>query len=511
MKNNKTFLFFLIIFLIAPLAILSQEKAITVKDYKEKVIKDYYRFQRTEDGQLLDSILRFIKLNKIDVEEDTIKSKIYYLNGVKNLFLTRYDKAEETFLKSYELAEKTNDILLKGTIFNSRGVTITKGSANYKKAKVLFEKAVVEYKKINEIPQQIDAYYNLTVNAKRRCKWEESNKYAFEFLKLLNKYEEKITGLRRMHYFIGHNYLRLKKYDDAFRNLKIAEGITFKDDSFSFTTSLINETYGKLHEEKKEYKKALERYKNVTNNLREANKETEKRIEDFYTRELELENELQEKGKEIIKDQNRIILWSVLTIVLLVVLILTQIFYWKKNKEKNREIKELNKELAGLIVDLKGKNKELSENKKEIENLLKLNEQALFSRVLKISTYNDAIRKICKDLETHLENNLDASSYFITINKKLLNLISEEELWEDFRIQFEKTRPDFYNKLKKVAPNLSVNDLKHCTYIVSNLKSKEVAQLVNVSPRSVETVRYRIKKKMGLEKEESLYDLLSNL
>lgn len=511
MKNNKIFLFFLLLFLIVPLAISSQKKAITVKDYKEKVVKDYYKFQKTEDVELLDSIISFIKLNKLKVKEDSIKSKIYYLRGVKNLFLTKYDKAEELFLKSYELAVRTEDILLQGTIFNSRGVTLTKSSTDYEKARILFENAVANYKKINEIPQQIDAYYNLTLNSRKRNKWEESNKYAFEFLKLLSKYDKKIWGLRRMHYFIGDNYLKLNKYEDAFRNLKIAEDFSFKDAHYNYTTSLINETYGKLHEEKKEYYKALKRFKNVSNSLREAYKETEDRIEDFYTRELELENTLKEKNNEIIKDQKKQLFWSVLTIVLLAILILTQIFYWKRNKEKNKEIKLLNKELEGLIVDLKEKNTELFKNKKENENLLKLNEQALFSRVLKISTYNDAIRKICKDLEIHLENNLNASSYFITINKKLLNLISEEELWEDFRIQFEKTRPDFFNKLKKVSPSLSVNDLKHCTYIVSNLKSKEVAQLVNVSPRSVETVRYRIKKKMGLEKEDSLYDLLSKL
>lgn len=511
MKNNKIFLFFLLLFLIVPLAISSQKKAITVKDYKEKVVKDYYRFQKTEDVQLLDSLLSFIKLNKLEVKEDSIISKVYYLRGIKNLYLTKYDKAEELFLKSYELAVKTEDILLQGTIFNSRGVTVTKNIKDYEKAKILFEKAVVNYKKINEIPQQIDAYYNLTVNSRRRYKWEESNKYAFEYLNSLSKYKEKTWGLRRMHYFIGDNYLKLKNYEDAFRNLKIAEDYSIKDDHYNYTTSLINETYGKLHEEKKEYYEASKRYKNVSNSLREAYKETEKRIEDFYTRELELENILKEKNNEIIEDQKKQLFWSILTILLLVSLVLMQIFYKKRNKEKNKEIRDLNSELEGLIVDLKEKNSELFKNKKENENLLKLNEQALFSRVLKISTYNDSIRKICKDLETHLENNSEVSSYLITINKKLLNLISEEELWEDFRIQFEKTRPDFFFKLKNVAPSLSVNDLKHCTYIVSNLKSKEVAQLVNVSPRSVETVRYRIKKKMGLEKDDNLYDLLNKI
>lgn len=193
--------------------------------------------------------------------------------------------------------------------------------------------------------------------------------------------------------------------------------------------------------------------------------------------------------------------------MLFIILTIFLISLIRKNRNKNRQIKTLNIELKELIANLKTKNDDLVDKKTEIESLLNLNEQALFSRVLKISTYNDAIRKITEDIES----NKDASSYLISVNKKLLSLISEEELWEDFKIQFEKIRPDFFSKLKQISPNLSVNDLKHCTYIVSNLKSKEVAQLINVSPRSVETTRYRVKKKMGLEKEDSLYDLLSSL
>ncbi len=151
------------------------------------------------------------------------------------------------------------------------------------------------------------------------------------------------------------------------------------------------------------------------------------------------------------------------------------------------------------------------DRKIEIENLLKLNEQTLFSRVLKISTYNDTINKITDDIDTYIDKHTNSVTFLNELNSKLQRLISEDELWEDFKIQFEKIRPEFFNKLKNFAPNLSINDLKHCTYIVSNLKSKDVAQLINVSPRSVETTRYRIKKKMGLDKNDNLYEILSNL
>ncbi len=43
------------------------------------------------------------------------------------------------------------------------------------------------------------------------------------------------------------------------------------------------------------------------------------------------------------------------------------------------------------------------------------------------------------------------------------------------------------------------------------MRTKDVANLINISPRSVETARYRIKKKLGLGKDENLFDYLYQL
>lgn len=505
-KWNAPLLLFCFITIIS----FGQQSEISSDEYKKKIVEDYYLFQKTEDEELLDSILRYVKINNRIIQEDSINSKIYYLKGVRNLFLQQYKISDSLFSKSFNLAEKTNDILLQGTIFNSRGVAASLNKKDYKKAEGLFKQAVTKYEQIGELPQQIDAYYNLTLNSRKRKEWAESNQYAFKYLELINKHK-KLTGLKRLYYFIADNYLELKQFEKAYEYLKLAKSIDFPKDSYNFTTSLINEAYAKLYEKDNQEIKALDYYKNVIVELRASIKYKEKYLEDSYMRELELEKDLKEKNKEIIKDQKQQLYWSILTIALLVLLVSAMIYFRRKDRNKNEKIKELNLELKELIVDLKEKNKELYENKKENENLLKLNEQALFSRVLRISTYNDSIGKVCKDIEGYLDTNVDTSGYLLMINKKLSDLISEEEVWEDFKIQFEKIRPEFFNQLKKVAPSLSVNDLKHCTYIVANLKSKEVAQLINVSPRSVETARYRIKKKMGLEKDDNLYDLLSQL
>ena len=67
-----------------------------------------------------------------------------------------------------------------------------------------------------------------------------------------------------------------------------------------------------------------------------------------------------------------------------------------------------------------------------------------------------------------------------------------------FKEAFNNADKDFIKKLKSIHPNLTPNDLRLCAYLRLNLSSKEIAPLLNISPRSVEVKRYRLRKKMEL-------------
>ena len=48
-----------------------------------------------------------------------------------------------------------------------------------------------------------------------------------------------------------------------------------------------------------------------------------------------------------------------------------------------------------------------------------------------------------------------------------------------------------------------------CAYLKMNLSSKEIAPLLNISIRGVETIRYRLRKKFELERDEGLTEYLN--
>ncbi|SEB39791.1 hypothetical protein SAMN04489761_0446 [Tenacibaculum sp. MAR_2009_124] len=492
----------------------SNDLLLTKENLSDKISEVYHSFYETENTREIENLLSFLKKYERIQLHDTVKGKMLYLNGVYNLVsLNKYKKADSLLKESFDYAIKTKDDLLIGMIYNDRAVLNDYITKDYVHSKKLYLKAIEFYKKVGNKKKQIETYYNLVHNLRDFKQYESSIEMANICLDMIGDNYNLLIYYKRIFYLIADNYVRLNNYSKAEEYIDILE--THLNNS-----SLGNKTrtYAWFHRinadldvSKGDYVSATENLKKSILSWRELNNENKISINKYYERELSLEKEIRIEKEIIISDQRKILFISFAAIILLFGFIFMLIFFFRRNKKKNEQIVTLNNELNELIVNLKDTNLVLEDRKKEIESLLKLNEQSLFSRILKISTYNDTIGKISDDIDVHMDSSPSASGYLMTVRKKLKALISEDELWKDFKIQFEKIRPEFFNRLKEVAPNLSVNDLKHCTYIVSNLKSKEVAQLINVSPRSVETTRYRIKKKLGLEKEESLYDLLTDL
>ena len=80
-----------------------------------------------------------------------------------------------------------------------------------------------------------------------------------------------------------------------------------------------------------------------------------------------------------------------------------------------------------------------------------------------------------------------------------------------FFVDFEKLYPDFGHSLQRVIPKITANELKLAALLRLNLSAKEIAQLLNISPESVNKARYRLRKKIGLDSRDDLFIFLSNI
>jgi tetratricopeptide (TPR) repeat protein len=300
--KSKKYLVFVFFLLSSVISINGQQKEnISKKEYENIIVKGFYKFQNNEKPEFLDSLLTIIKLNKFTIKEDSINSKILYLEGVNNLELKMFKKAEDLFIKSFELAKKTSDIFLIGSIYNARGIIFSLEHKNEVKAALYYKKAIANYSEVSNLLQLINTYYNLVINARLRGEWHESITYAKSFLKLILKDSKRTDGIGQIYYFIADSYFELSMSEKALINLENAEKFISADNSKFH--SLINRAYAKYYESKGDYILAIQKYKEVNNDLEKKIISDNLMIKESFVYELELETELKNKQNFIINNQ----------------------------------------------------------------------------------------------------------------------------------------------------------------------------------------------------------------
>lgn len=76
------------------------------------------------------------------------------------------------------------------------------------------------------------------------------------------------------------------------------------------------------------------------------------------------------------------------------------------------------------------------------------------------------------------------------------------------RLRFHQSERNFKEKLSYHHPSLTTYEIELAELILEYISSKEIAQKLNITPASVNTARYRIRKKLGLEKNQDLVKFL---
>lgn len=90
------------------------------------------------------------------------------------------------------------------------------------------------------------------------------------------------------------------------------------------------------------------------------------------------------------------------------------------------------------------------------------------------------------------------------------NMSSDQE-WDAFYKNFDMIHDKFFRHLSERYPSLSPSDLKLCALLRLNMDTKEIAKMLNITVRGVETRRYRLRRKLGLASDESLSVFLINM
>jgi AraC family transcriptional regulator, chitin signaling transcriptional activator len=176
--------------------------------------------------------------------------------------------------------------------------------------------------------------------------------------------------------------------------------------------------------------------------------------------------------------------------------------YYRKQREKL--LRKTQQELE--LKELENKQQLMSFNNEKLRQDIENKNRELGISTMSLIKKNEFLNNIKIELQkTKDDKNL---KQVIRIIDKNLNNTDD---WHAFEEAFNNADKDFLKKIKTFHPSLTSNDLRLCAYLRLNLSSKEIAPLLNISSRSVEVKRYRLRKKMNLEHDASLTDYILNI
>lgn len=203
----------------------------------------------------------------------------------------------------------------------------------------------------------------------------------------------------------------------------------------------------------------------------------------------------QQQKSELIKKQ-RLQLAVGILVLILAMSFMGFVYHQRKQRlllaEKNRLLAEQKAENitlqnSRLELEVEAKKRDLADVAINLNQSLEW-ARNIYDRLQDIKEAKGRQRKNrMNDLETELKNKL-------TIDKQT----------EAFYARLDVLNEAFYNKLRKDYPGLTKYDIRLCSLIRLKIDNYDIAKLQNISQASLNTARYRIRKKLKLEKEEDL-------
>lgn len=168
-----------------------------------------------------------------------------------------------------------------------------------------------------------------------------------------------------------------------------------------------------------------------------------------------------------------------------------------ENARKESEVVQLRNEQ--LELELKHRSSKLADS---TTNLIRKNDILL--------DIDERLQELSSSVPPSDENRAIFHRSIAELRRKIKDNIANDDNWDKFEQNFNLVYDNFMVKLSERFPALKTSDKRICAYLRMGLSSKEMASLMNTAVRSIETARYRLRKKLNLENGENLVDFLQH-
>jgi len=413
-----------------------------------------------------------------------------FIGGVQ-IMTDDVESAIVSYLKARHFAELINDTKSMALTTNNLANTFSM-KKRWNESMEMYKKALEVNIKGGHLQWSVINYQNIASVFEELNQLDSSMFYLQHALHLSNKFNDSFVIAELMTQ-LGVLYLKRGEITNANKYLSKADSIAV---IFNMTEVLvtIKSSFADLYRQTGNYEKEsnyLREYviqRDVLQSAKDTSQLAELKFKyNFENEQKELELQVQRsKYLSII-----IVIFSLSGFIILILLFIQQKTRGRKAKI-SRDKTFLKNE--NLKQSLEIKNKEITSN-----TIIQLQKNELLNSIIE--------KLISVKQKLSQENHQIIDKIIVELQKS-----TDENTWGSFFMHFEKVHSSYFSNLSKLSKKLTLNEKRLCALISMKMTTKEIAIMTNISVRSVEMARYRLRKKFDISDPSiSLNSFLENI
>lgn len=428
-------------------------------------------------------------------EQPFRKADLFKQLGQINNLEGNYAKAIDYYKKADAIYEELSDHLYQSYIALETG-NVYNNMNNYGQALSAYQKALELSERYNYPDNIANAYHNIGLIYKKQGEFDKALPFLLKGLDFTqNLAFNNIVGYHNVgeiYSLLGNNKRAIDYLNNAIQladSLKALSQLAYALDIRSKAYERAGDLQNALDDRKR-----YEVYSDSVYNI-EKTKEIERFQTEYETEKKEAALALQKEEIKTLNEKAKVDkltkglyaggMFSFVTISGLL------FFGFRQRMKKNRIEREKQEEIY---------RKEIEYKKKE-----------LASQTLHLVQKNTFLQELKENLDKIKKSPELFKVEFRRLTMLLKKQTAEDKDWEVFKSYFADVHDNFDNKLRALHEGITDKEIRLAAFLRMNLTTKEIAAMFNVIPTSILTSKYRLKKKLGLDRETDLTDFLNTL
>lgn len=157
------------------------------------------------------------------------------------------------------------------------------------------------------------------------------------------------------------------------------------------------------------------------------------------------------------------------------------------------------------------KTEQYRREKEQLAGEVESKTKELTSTSLDLARKNEFLKQVKKQLRDLLHARRGKTTVLRQLLEQVQHNVASEQEWKNFERHFEHAHDEFLARLAQSYPALSKTELKICALLKAGMSTKDIAQLLCVSVRTVEYHRGHIRSKLGISGRYTLATFLTTI